>query len=143
MRRIKHSWSGISYQLLIKENHMKRLMCLLLLQLPLYAQLSDIDLEVQEDWKQQMNNSEYPRPIKPFELYGGDLPPHIKNPIGKMEIQFEINENGEVENPIVLDTFNVELNDVVIDKVKQSKYQPAKQNGRPVKVRFKLPIIFQ
>ena len=51
--------------------------------------------------------------------------------------------NGDVENPIVLDTFNVDLNEVVIDKVKQTKYKPAKQNGRPVKVRFKLPIVFK
>ncbi len=122
---------------------MKRLFCLLLLQLPLYAQLTEIDLEVQKDWNRQNNNSEIPQPIRPFELYEFDLPPSIIKPVGKMEVEFEINENGEVENPIVIDTFNIELNEVVIDKVKQTKYKPATQNGRPVKVRFKLPIIFQ
>ena len=125
---------------------MKRLFCLLLLQLPLYAQLSEIDLDVHEDWMRQSRmttTSQFPKPIKPFELYGNDIPKHIKNPVGKMEVQFDINENGEVENPIVIDTFNLELNDVVIDKVKQSKYEPAIQNGRPIKVRFKLPIIFK
>ena len=121
---------------------MKRLICLLLLQLPIYAQLNETDLRVQKDWELQQRSS-YPKAIKPFELYTNDLPSTIKNPIGKMEVQFEINENGDVENPIVLDTFNVDLNEVVIDKVKQTKYKPAKQNGRPVKVRFKLPIVFK
>ena len=118
---------------------MKRLFCLLLLQLPLYAQLTDIDIEVQKDWERQS----HPIAIKPFELYSYDLPPSISNPIGTMEVEFDINENGEVENAIVLDTFNVELNKIVIDKVKQSKYKPARQNGRPVKVKFKLPIVFK
>jgi len=135
---------------------MKRLFCLLLLQLPLYAQLTDIDIEVQKDWERQsvilnhysdqnrmVLDSEFPIAIRPFELYSYDLPPSISNPIGTMEVAFDINENGEVENPIVLDTFNVELNKIVIDKVKQTKYKPARQNGRPVKVKFKLPIVFK
>ena len=125
---------------------MKRLLCLLLLQLPINAQLTEIDLEVQKDWERQSRmtvHTQFPQPIKPFELYESDIPKTIINPVGKIEVQFDINESGEVENPIVLDSFNVELNEVVIDKVKQSKYKPARQNGRPVKVKFKLPIVFK
>ena len=50
---------------------------------------------------------------------------------------------GEVENPVIVDTFNLSLNDVILDKVRQSKYYPALQNGRPVKVKYTLPITFK
>mgnify|MGYP003147508797 CR=1 FL=1 len=45
---------------------MKRLICLLLLQLPIYAQLNETDLRVQKDWELQQRSS-YPKAIKPFE----------------------------------------------------------------------------
>ena len=92
---------------------------------------------------QDSPENQYPKAIKPFELYNYDLPYFVRNLVGRMEIQFEINESGEVENPIVLDTFNVKLNEVVLDKVRQTKYTPALQNGVPVKVRYRLPIVFK
>ena len=44
------------------------------------------------------------------------------HPYGKMSVSFFINEEGNVEKPYIIDTFNVKLNDVVIDKVRQTKY---------------------
>ena len=43
----------------------------------------------------------------------------------------------------IIDSFDVELNDVVLDKVRQIKYEPATQNGRAVEVKYQLPILFQ
>ena len=59
---------------------MKRLLCLLLLQLPINAQLTEIDLEVQKDWDRQSRmtvHTQFPQPIKPFELYESDIPKTI------------------------------------------------------------------
>ena len=109
---------------------MKRLICLLLMG-SLMAQNSK---EIQ-----------YPIPIKPFELTYEDIQPILGNTgkLGRISLEFEINKNGEVENPIVLDSFNIRLNSVVIYKIKQTKYLPAKQNGTIVKVRYHLPIVFR
>ena len=60
-----------------------------------------------------------------------------------INVEFDIDEKGNVINPIIIDTFNVSLNDVVLDKVRQSKYYPATQNGVPVKVKYSLPIKFK
>ena len=35
------------------------------------------------------------------------------------------------------------LNEVVLDKVRQTKYEPALQNGRAVRVKYQLPILFK
>ena len=62
---------------------------------------------------------------------------------GRIEVEFEIDESGNVINPVIVDTFDVSLNDVVIDKIKRTKYTPALQNGRPVRVRYRMPIRFK
>ena len=109
---------------------MKRLICLLLMG-SLMAQNS--------------RENQYPIPIQPFELTYEDILPILGNTgmLGIISLEFEIYKNGEVENPIVLDSFNIRLNSVVIDKIKQTKYLPAKQNGTIVKVRYHLPIVFR
>ena len=60
-----------------------------------------------------------------------------------MIVGFVIDETGKVVEPEIIDTFNLVLNDVIIDKVKQMKFSPPLQNGRPVRVRYKLPITFK
>ena len=89
--------------------------------------------------------NEYPKAIKPFELSYEDSEPHILSvsKLGRITLEFFINENGDVEEPVIKDSFNVRLNQVVIDKVKQTKYIPALQNGRPIRVKYHLPIVFK
>ena len=58
-------------------------------------------------------------------------------------VGFVVNENGRVVEPEIIDTFNFNLNEAVIDKVMAIKFTPALQNGRPVRVRYKLPIVFK
>ena len=91
------------------------------------------------------DTSSLPIPKEPFNLTYWDVREHIHNeyPEGKIVATFYIDTNGKVENPEIIDTFNINLNEVVIDKLLSSKYQPAMQNGIPVKVKYTLPIVFK
>ena len=89
--------------------------------------------------------STQPKAKIPFELTYYDIREriHINYVGGKVDVEFTIDENGDVINPVILDTFDIFLNDVVLDKVRQSKYYPATQNGIPIRVKYKLPIVFK
>ncbi len=108
---------------------MKRLLCLFLMSL-ISAQTLKTAL---------------PQPKEPFVLTYYDIREDIleQTPHGKITVDFYINERGEVEDPVIRDTFNISLNEVVLDKIKQSSYHPATQNGRPVKIKYTLPIVFK
>ena len=84
-----------------------------------------------------------PKEIVPFELYAHELPIIHNVYEGKVLVSFIIDEEGNVDQAEITDSFNVNLNDVVLDKVRQTKYQPAIQNGRAVKVKYQLPIVFK
>ena len=84
-----------------------------------------------------------PQEIVPFELYAHELPIIHNVYEGKVLVSFIIDEEGNVSQAEILDSFNVRLNDVVLDKVRQTKYKPAVQNGRAVSVKYQLPIVFK
>tara|TARA_R100000008_G_scaffold35893_1_gene20472 strand:+ start:680 stop:1045 length:366 start_codon:yes stop_codon:yes gene_type:complete len=90
----------------------------------------------------QSNSKEnqYPKEIVPFEITEHDIADIEFRRGGEMLVEFEITESGHVENPVVIDSFNTHFNIVVLDKVRQSRYTPARQNGRPVRVKYRLPI---
>tara|TARA_B100000073_G_C23487135_1_gene474043 strand:+ start:294 stop:635 length:342 start_codon:yes stop_codon:yes gene_type:complete len=82
-----------------------------------------------------------PIPKKEFNLLSHELPiVNGFNATGIIHVEFEVDENGHVNDAVILDTFNTAYNDVVLDKIKDTAYHPARQNGRPVRVRYKLPI---
>ena len=64
-------------------------------------------------------------------------------PASNIVVEFEISEEGKVENPVIRDTFDIRLSNTIIDKVLMLDFKPALQNGRPVRVRYKLPILFK
>ena len=84
-----------------------------------------------------------PKEIVPFELYAHELPIIHNVYEGRVLVSFIIDEEGNVSQAKILDSFNVKLNDVVLDKVRQTKYKPAVQNGRAVRVKYQLPILFK
>ena len=86
--------------------------------------------------------SRQPIPIKPFELSHYELP-QSKIFTGDIVVEFVINEKGKVTDPVIKDTFNITYNDVVLDKVKRMEFTPPIQNGRPIRVKYKLPIKFK
>ena len=58
-------------------------------------------------------------------------------------VDFIITEQGKVENARIIDDVNIDISQTVISKVMALKFKPALQNGRPVRVRYKLPIVFK
>ena len=92
-----------------------------------------------------VGESRQPQQKKEFNLTYYDIRQDImeKTPSGEIIVEFEINEQGKVENPVIRDTFDIRLSDTIIDKVLMLDFKPALQNGRPVRVRYKLPILFK
>tara|TARA_B100000902_G_scaffold169644_1_gene164184 strand:+ start:3082 stop:3408 length:327 start_codon:yes stop_codon:yes gene_type:complete len=90
-----------------------------------------------------LGESRQPIPKTEFELLANHIPPYLRSYEGRIIVEFFVNESGKVEDPQVTDSFNVALNDVVLDKVRKTTYLPALQNGRPVKVKYMLPIQFK
>ena len=84
-----------------------------------------------------------PQEIVPFELYAHELPIIHNVYEGRVLVSFIIDEEGNVSKAEIIDSFNVALNEVVLDKVRQTKYKPAVQNGRAVRVKYQLPIVFK
>ena len=88
--------------------------------------------------------NQHPKIKRPFKLGYHDLPILDTTEIkGKVLVSFFVDEDGEVTNPEIVDTFNTILNDAIIDRVLSIKFEPAKQNGRPVRVKYSLPILFK
>ena len=114
---------------------MRALLCLMLM-----GSLTAQDLL--EGGSQKLNTS--PKQIVPFELTYEDLPyKSVTNFKGSVLVQFVIDEDGRVIHPEIIDTFNIFLNSAIIDKVMAIRFEPATQNGKPVKVRYNLPILFK
>ena len=88
--------------------------------------------------------SRHPKVKKPFNLSYIDIQ-HIDTTsfVGNVLVEFTVDKQGKVTEPNIVDTFNIKLNETIIDKVMCIEFKPALQNGEPVKVRYKLPILFK
>ena len=60
---------------------------------------------------------------------------------GRVLVNFEIDEKGKVGKVNVVDTFDIRLNHIVRKAVKDMRFSPACQTGRPVRVKYSLPIV--
>ena len=82
---------------------------------------------------------------KQFELTYYDIREQLvdKLPNRMFIVDFDITEDGSVENARIVEDVSLDLSNTVIDKVMALKFKPAHQNGRPVRVRYKLPIVFK
>ncbi len=62
---------------------------------------------------------------------------------GKVVVSFDVNDDGSISNVQVEQSANSILDDEVVSKVESMpKWIPAQQNGRPVKMKYTLPISF-
>ena len=61
----------------------------------------------------------------------------------KINVIFHVDKTGRVINPIISDSFDVKLNNSVIEAVSKLRFVPAKQNGTNVIVKYNLPIVVQ
>ena len=89
--------------------------------------------------------SSLPIAKKQFELTYYDIREEIidKLPERMFIVDFDITEDGSVENARIVEDVSLDLSNTVISKVMALKFKPALQNGRPVRVRYKLPIVFK
>ena len=63
---------------------------------------------------------------------------------GTITIQFIVDRQGNVTNPVIIRGVDPALDQAVLDVIKNSpKWEPGKQNGQTVKVKFSVPIVFK
>lgn len=62
---------------------------------------------------------------------------------GQVVIQFVVDEEGAVVDPVVLRSPNDLLSEAALAAVVGSRFTPGMQEGRPVKVRFAVPVTFR
>lgn len=72
-----------------------------------------------------------------------DFSNYIPTTSGKINVIFHVDKKGRVINPIISDSFDVKLNNSVIEAVSKLRFVPAKQNGTNVIVKYNLPIVVQ
>jgi periplasmic protein TonB len=62
---------------------------------------------------------------------------------GRVMVQFVIDEQGRVHNPVVVRGIGGGCDEAAIEAVRTARFTPGMQRGRPVKVRYTLPITFR
>ncbi|PAP78196.1 M56 family metallopeptidase [Rubrivirga marina] len=62
---------------------------------------------------------------------------------GQVVIQFIVNEEGRVEDPVVLRSPDDVLSEAALAAVRESRFEPGRNGGEAVKVRFAVPITFR
>ncbi|HKI44908.1 MAG TPA: energy transducer TonB [Balneolales bacterium] len=62
---------------------------------------------------------------------------------GRVYVEFVVDEHGRVENPRVVRGIGGGCDEAAIEAVKKARFVPGMQRGRPVKVRYSLPIVFK
>jgi protein TonB len=86
------------------------------------------------------------------ELIGGigDLQAKLRYPevarlagvSGRVFVEFVVDQEGNVTNPVVIRGIGGGCDEEAMRVVKDAKFIPGKQRGRPVRVRYVLPIMF-
>lgn len=74
---------------------------------------------------------EYPYALRRFRLEG------------RVQIEFEVDTAGRVQNPVISQSNNPAFDEPAIEALRASKFEPAKQDGKPVKARIRQEIRFQ
>ncbi len=62
---------------------------------------------------------------------------------GRVIVQFIIDQEGNVVDPVVVRGIGGGCDEAALEAAKHLKFTPGRQRGRPVKVRYSLPIIFR
>jgi protein TonB len=62
---------------------------------------------------------------------------------GRVYVQFIVNERGEVEDPRVIRGIGGGADKEALRAVRQAKFRPGMQRGRPVRVQYSLPVVFR
>ncbi len=87
------------------------------------------------------------------ELIGGiaELQRHVRYPEiarkagveGRVVVQFIIDEQGNVQDPFVVRGIGAGADEAALHAVRQVRFTPGMQRGRPVKVQYTIPVQFR
>lgn len=61
---------------------------------------------------------------------------------GRVVVQFVVDANGKVVNPVVVRSIGGGCDEEALRAVQSAEFEPGRQRGKPVKVRYTLPITF-
>lgn len=61
---------------------------------------------------------------------------------GRVIVQFIIDEEGNVRNPQVIRGVGAGLDEAAVEAIKQLRFNPGRQRGRPVAVQYTIPVTF-
>jgi protein TonB len=61
---------------------------------------------------------------------------------GRVVLQFVIDEKGNVNDPVIIRGIGGGCDEEALRAIKEVKFVPGMQRGRPVKVRYSLPVTF-
>lgn len=62
---------------------------------------------------------------------------------GRVVVQFVIDENGNVNNPVIIRGIGGGCDEEALKAVQKAKFIPGRQRGKPVLVRYSLPVSFK
>ena len=62
---------------------------------------------------------------------------------GKIDVQFTVDKNGNVINPMVSNSLGHGLDEEAIRVVKRAKFTPGFKHGKPVNTRMTIPFVFK
>ncbi len=62
---------------------------------------------------------------------------------GKVIVQAIINKKGDVSNVSIVKSLFPQLDEIALNAVKETKFFPGKQRGKPVNVKMTIPITFK
>ena len=62
---------------------------------------------------------------------------------GRVIVQFVVDKDGTVTNPMVTKGVHEQLNEAALEAVTQQAFSPGRQDGEPVKVQMSLPVTFR
>lgn len=62
---------------------------------------------------------------------------------GRVIVQFVVNEQGAVTDPVVVRGIGAGCDEEAIRAVQEARFTPGKQRGKPVRVKMSLPITFK
>lgn len=61
---------------------------------------------------------------------------------GTVVLEFVIDENGNVRNPVVVRSSDAGFNRVSLDTIRKWRFDPGQKDGKVVKVRMRVPFVF-
>ena len=62
---------------------------------------------------------------------------------GRVIVQFVVNETGEVVDPTIVRGIHADVDAAALAAVRAARFEPGRQDGRPVAVKMSLPITFK